>query len=195
LFIDAALGRAQHAREAADANLAPAASNVGAEEVEDVFVARSVRVSTTASPTDFCVNAPFKDGTIVQASYTWSSVATRPDDGRVSNFSMKTIGSIRACFGTTSDPTVLNAYSEGIIAGVPFKGIGSCQQNTSDFPELGVTARRCFQNLYGLPAEYAGGVIVNNSMLSRRPTGEVSDPPGYLQSGLATIRLWRKRAR
>jgi len=164
------------------------------DQVEDIYVAHSIRVSTVSPPTAFCNNAPFKDGTITEAYYTWSSVETSATDGRLSNSAVKTIGNIRACFGTTPDPSVLNAYSEGTIAGVPFKGVGRCEQEAPGFPESGITTRRCFQTLSGLPANYVGGVILNNSITSQNANGDVSSPPGYLQSGLATIRLWKKRS-
>ena len=89
-------------------------------------------------------------------------------------------------------PSLLNAYSEGIIAGVPFKGIGSCQTQ-ADFPEKGISPARCFQALSGLPNNYVGGVILNNGIASQNNIGSTSSPPGYLQSGLATFRLWKKR--
>jgi hypothetical protein len=131
---------------------------------------------------------------MTEAYYTWSSVETRADDGRLLNSDVKTIGNIRACFAATNDRSLLNAYSEGVIAGVSFKGLGNCQQAAADFPEAGITPRRCFQALSGLPANYVGGVIVNNSIGSQNANGVASDPPGYLQSGLATIRLWKRRS-
>ena len=164
------------------------------DQVEDIYVTHSIRVSTVSPPTAYCNNAPFKGGTITEAYYTWSSVETRVDDGRLSNSAERTIGNIRACFGTTSDPSMLSAYSEGTIAGVPFKGVGSCQQEASGVPEAGITTRRCFQALSGLPANYVGGVILNNSITSQNANGDVSSPPGYLQSGLATTRLWKNRS-
>jgi hypothetical protein len=163
------------------------------DQVEDIYVAHSIRVSTVSPPTAFCTNAPFKEGTITEAHYTWSSVETKASDGRLLNSSVKIIGNIRACFGTTPDPSVLNAYSEGTIAGVPFKGIGRCDQEAPGFPEAGITTRRCFQILSGLPANYVGGVILNNSITSQNANGDLSSPRGYLQSGLATIRLWKRR--
>ena len=164
----------------------------GADVVEQIYVARSTHTSTTVPATAFCDKAPFK---VEREAYgTWSSVETRPEDGRVSNPAVKTIGDIRACFGSrgTRDPSSLDAYSEGTIAGVPFKGIGSCQIQ-ANFPETGISQGRCFQALSGLPNEYVGGVILNNGITSQKENGDVSSPPGYLQSGIATFRLWKKR--
>jgi len=163
-----------------------------ADVVEQIYVARSTHTSTTVPATAFCDKAPFKAER--EAYGTWSSVETRPEDGRVSNPAVKTIGDIRACFGSrgTRDPSSLDAYSEGTIAGVPFKGIGSCRIR-ANFPEAGISQGWCFQALSGLPSEYVGGMILNNGIASQNQNGDVSSPPGYLQSGIATFRLWKKR--
>jgi hypothetical protein len=61
----------------------------GADVVEQIYVARSTRVSNTVPPTAFCDNAPFK---AERESYlTWSSIATRPEDGRLLNPAVKKI--------------------------------------------------------------------------------------------------------
>jgi hypothetical protein len=163
--------------------------------VEEIYVAHSTRVSTTLPATAFCNKAPFKGGAVLEAYFTWSSVETRPD-GRLSNPAVKTIGHIRACFGRGENPdsTLVNAYSEGTIAGVPYKGIGTCQDEVIE-PETGITQSRCFQELSGLPNNYVGGLILNSGIISQNQNGAVSSPPGYLQSGIATIRLWKKRSK
>jgi hypothetical protein len=168
-----------------------------ADVVEYVYVARSTRISTTIPPTALCNKTPFK--AVREGYFTWSSVETRPEDGRVSNPAAKTIGDIRGCFGAreaqdSSSVITYNAYTEGTIAGIPFKGIGSCQ-NQANFPETGISHIRCFQVLSRLPSEYVGGVLLNNAIMSQNETGDVSSPPGYLQSGIATIRLWKKRVK
>ena len=54
-----------------------------ADVVEYIYVAHSTRISRTVPPTAFCNRAPFK---AVRESYlTWSSVETRPEDGRSGN--------------------------------------------------------------------------------------------------------------
>jgi hypothetical protein len=168
---------------------APAGSTQNAS-MEEIYVAHSIRISDTFPLTAFCDNAPFK-GTRFEAYFTWSSVQTSAD-GRLSNPAVETIGDIRGCFGLTPDPTFVNASTEGTIAGIPFKGIGSCQAH-ADFPEKGITEVRCFQALSGLPDNYVGGALLNNAIGSQSPIGSTSSPPGYLQSGLATFRLWKKR--
>jgi hypothetical protein len=170
-----------------DKNPAKGKVEHSADVVEQIYVARSTHISTTVPATAFCDKAPFK--AVREAYGTWSSVETRPEDGRLSNPAVKTIGEIRACFGSGG---TREAYSEGTIAGVSFKGIGSCQIQVN-FPETGISQGWCFQALSGLPNEYVGGVILNNGIVSQNENGEVSSPPGYLQSGIATFRLWKKR--
>jgi hypothetical protein len=162
-----------------------------ADAVEQVYVARSTFISTTVPPTAFCNKAPFKAER--EGYATWSSVETRPEDGRLSIPAVKRIGDIRGCFGSGETQDSSFAYTEGTIAGVPFKGIGSCQTQVN-FPETGISHVRCFQALSGLPSEYVGGVILNSGIKSQNANGDVSSPPGYLQSGIATFRLWKKRA-
>src|SRR5258708_35987497 len=62
------------------------------DQVENIYVAHSIRVSTTSPPSAYCNNAPFKGGTITEANYTWSSVETGAADGRLLNSAVKTIG-------------------------------------------------------------------------------------------------------
>jgi hypothetical protein len=47
--------------------------------------------------------------------------------------------------------------------------------------------------LSNLPGDYIGGQLTTNSMTSRKPLGTDTDPIGFTQSSIATIRLWRKR--
>ncbi len=112
----------------------------GSDVAEQIYVARSTRISITVPPSAFCDSAPFK---ALRESYlTWSSVATRPEDGRLSNPAVKKIGYVKTCVGPreTQDPSLLvsRLYTEGTIAGVPFKGIGSCQIQP-DLPENGIS--------------------------------------------------------
>jgi hypothetical protein len=163
-----------------------------AYEVEEIYVAHSTRISNTDPPTAFCDSVPFKGAKIIEAYFTWSSVQTNVNDGRLSNPAVNTIGDVRVCFGSTPDPAFLNIYEEGTIASIPFKAIGNCQTR-ADFPEKGVRHSRCFAALSGLPNNYVGGALLNNGITSQNITGGTSSPPGYLQSGLATFRLWKKR--
>jgi hypothetical protein len=61
-----------------------------------------------------------------------------------------------------------------------------------DFPEKGLIVYRCFLDLSGLPGGYVGGQLTTNTMYSRKILGMESDPGGYTQSSIATVRLWKK---
>jgi hypothetical protein len=51
----------------------------------------------------------------------------------------------------------------------------------------------CQLDLTGLPPEYVGGQLTTNTLQSRTTLGSDTDPPGYTQPSIATIRLWKKR--
>jgi hypothetical protein len=52
---------------------------------------------------------------------------------------------------------------------------------------------RCFLDLQGLPPNYIGGQLTSNTVLSRVAVGETSDPTGYTQPSIVTVRLWKRR--
>ncbi len=110
------------------------------------------------------------------------------------NDNVRTVGKLRACFGSTNDPKLQNFYAEGSLGAVVFTGKGECLANKSDYPEAGITGVRCFLHLGGLTPEYFGGELTTNSIRSRNVVGGVSDPPGYTQPSIATIRLWKRRS-
>ena len=62
-----------------------------------------------------------------------------------------------------------------------------------DFPEAGLFPVRCQLILSGLPAPYVGGLLTTNTMTSRAAFGGDTDPPGYTQASIATIRLWKSK--
>ena len=72
-------------------------------------------------------------------------------------------------------------------------GRGQCRTTKRDFPETGFTLFACQLDLTGLPAEYVGGQLTTNTLQSRTTLGADTDPPGYTQPSIATIRLWKKR--
>jgi hypothetical protein len=164
-----------------------------ATEVEEIYIARSVRESRIP-PTEFCAKARTGVGDATsEDQFTFRSVATRASDGRVVDANLKTIGSIHVCNGRTANPAVLDFYGEIDLQGTAFKGLGECRFTKTDFPEKGVTFYRCFLDLSGLPGEYVGGQLTTNTAFSRKILGMESDPGGYTQSSIATIRLWKKR--
>jgi hypothetical protein len=177
---------------AADARQSARGEAPSASGVESVYIARSLRESRVA-PTAFCAQARTGVGSAVyEDQYTFRATTTRAADGLMIDANAGTIGRLHACFGTTAD-TTLTFYADGVLGNVPFTGTGDCRPLRPDFPETGITAYRCFLELRDLPKEYAGGWLTTNSVVSRASIGERSDPPGYVQPSIATVRLWKHR--
>lgn len=164
-----------------------------AQEIEQIFVARSVR-ETAIAPTEFCrksssgVNEANSEG-----QFAFRSVVTRATDGRVIDAESTTVGAIHACFGPSASPGTIEFYGEGAINGLTFKGFGDCIIAKTDFPEKGLNVLRCYLTLSGLSEQYIGGQLTTNSITSLNRLGTQSNPDGYTQISIATIRLWKKR--
>ena len=163
-------------------------------QVEEIYVARAVRDSRTTTPTAFCDQTRIGFGrTLFEDRFTFRSIQTRPADGLVVNADVQTIGTMHVCFGATNDSATLNFHAEGAFAAVTFTGNGECLAVKRDFPERGLTVMRCFLELGSLPVGYVGGQLTTNTVLSRSVVGTVSDPEGYTQPSIVTIRLWKQR--
>jgi hypothetical protein len=163
-----------------------------ATDVEEIYIARSVRQARTP-PTEFCAKARTGvSSATIEDQYSFRSVATDTSNGRLVDTNVKTVGSIHACFGPTANPAILEFYGETLFGATAFKGLGECHLKP-DFPDKGLTFARCFLELSGLPAEYVGGQLTTNSMSSLKILGTETEPGGYTQSSIATIRLWKKR--
>jgi hypothetical protein len=170
---------------------ASAADSGGA--VEDIYVVRSLRLSRVAA-TGFCAAARTGLGEMnTEDSYNFQSVRTNTSDGAVTDANVETVGTLHACFGATSDPEKFSFYAEGALGGKAFIGRGDCLMARQNFPEEGLLLFRCFLDLSGLPEDYVGGHLTTNTVTSKRSIGDISDPPGYVQPSIATIRLWKKR--
>lgn len=167
---------------------APAA----ASGVEDIYIGRSWRESRQA-PSEFC--GPGRTGfgpASVEDTYTFRSVETRGSDGLIVNADVAVIGTLRACFGPQPEGSSF-FYAEGTLGDVRFTGRGECRNTRRDYPEPGVSVQRCFMDLGGLPPAYIGGQLTTNTVGTRNALGERTDPPGYTQPSIATIRLWKRR--
>lgn len=167
-------------------------SKTGAQ-VEDIYVARALRESRSA-PTAFCDQNRIGFGrALFEDQFLLRSIQTRSTDGLVVDADGNTIGNMRVCFGATADSAVLTFHAEGTLAAVDFIGRGECLTVRRDFPEPGITVMRCFLNLGSLPPDYVGGQLTSNTVLSRVAVGGLSDPEGYTQPSIVTVRLWKKR--
>jgi hypothetical protein len=169
-----------------------ARSKTSASGVEEIYLARSWRESRE-TPTDFCAQSHTNfDKLTSEDHYTFRSISIQTSNGRMIDNDVQTIGRLRACFGSTADPKLQNFYAEGSLGEITFKGRGECLVYKDDYPEPGIISLRCFLHL-SLPSPYVAGELTTNSIRSRNVLGGVSDPPGYTQPSIATIRLWKKR--
>ena len=160
--------------------------------VEEIYVVRSLRLSRDAA-SPFCsvdrigfANARSED------QYKFQSIAVDTENGMVTDANVRAVGTLRACFGPTDDPALFNFYAEGALGNVPFQGKGECRTPKRDYPEPGANIHRCFLEITNLPTGYVGGQLTTNSVTSKLTVGLMSDPPGYVQISIATIRLWRQ---
>jgi hypothetical protein len=165
---------------------------VRASQVEEIYIARSVHLSRI-KPTEFCaeVRSGFKPDH--EDQWEFRAISVSPFDGRVVDGYGKTIASGHGCQGATNDPTISNFYLELLLGKTALKGIGDCRYMKTDFPEPGLTPGNCRLILSDTLGQYVGGQLTTNTMASRKSFGPESDPPGYVQPSIATIRLWKKR--
>jgi hypothetical protein len=160
-------------------------------QVEEIYVVRSVSESRTAR-TEFC--APAKTGLadpIAESRYSFRSISVDASDGRVLDTNVKPVGSGHGCVGTTASG-IRKLYAEVVIGSRTFIATGDCRQK-SDFPERGINEFHCSGDLSAPDDQYVGGLMITSSISSRKDVGLETDPPGYTQSSIATIRVWKKR--
>ncbi len=143
--------------------------------------------------TELCAQGKTGFKSTLEDRYTFRAIASTAA-GRITDRNVKTIGSAHRCIGPTGDPAVSNFYSELHLGRTALNGIGDCRQTKSDFPERGLRAAHCLLALSDPNGEYVGGQLTSNTMTSLKLLGVGSDPPGYVQPSIATIRLWKKRA-
>ena len=161
-------------------------------QVEEIYVVRSVPESSSA-PTEFCAKERIGfDGATYEGRFAFQSTAIQASDGRMIDTNMRTVGSLHICRSRTTPDSYI-WYGEGTLASTQFKGVGECHGGKPDFPEQGTGSTSCFLHLSGLPSQYVGGLLTTNTMWSLKGQGMETDPPGYTQASIATIRLWRKR--
>lgn len=163
------------------------------QSVEEIYVIRSLRLSRDAA-SPFCATERTEfPNARAEDHYTFQSIAVDTENGMVTDANVKTVGTLRACFAPTDDPGLTNFYAEGTLGKVSFQGRGECRTPKRDYPEPGANIHRCFLEIANLPSGYAGGHLTTNSVTSKQSVGLTSDPPGYVQPSIATIRLWSKR--
>jgi hypothetical protein len=173
--------------------IAPSAS---AADLEDIYILRSIREPRTPTA-DWCDRS--RTGfepmpTDAERLFSFWSVRSRPEDGRVVDAKAARVAELRGCFGPTDDRARQNFYAEVRLGALSFSGRGECLALMIDFPETGLFPVRCQLVLSGLPAPFFGGLLTTNTMTTKAPFGGDTEPPGYTQASIATIRLWRTRS-
>jgi hypothetical protein len=163
--------------------------------LEEIYVLRSIREPQppiadrcAASRTGF---EPFT--TDAGRFFSFWSVRSRAEDGRVVDAKQARVAELRGCFGPTEDRARQNFFAEIELGGISFRGRGECLALGIDVPEAGLFPVRCQLVLSGLPTPYVGGLLTTNTITSRASFGGDTDPSGYTQASMATIRLWKAR--
>jgi len=161
---------------------------------EEIYILRSIREERT--PLDgWCslARAGFEPlANDAERFFSFWSVQTRPEDGHIVDARRTRVAELRGCFGATSDRARQNFYAEIELGGMTFRGSGECLALLINFPEPGLFPVRCQLILKGLPAPFVGGLLTTNTMTSGARFGGDSQPAGYTQASIATIRLWKQ---
>jgi hypothetical protein len=161
------------------------------EPVEEIYIARSVR-EATMPPTEFCTKAKTGvDRASSEDKFTFRSMAARASDGRVTDTDAGTIGSAHSCGGLVADkPGISQFYGEFVLGGLAFKAIGECHLAKADFPERGLSTLFCVQCIRS--SSRLCWWSSNNEHFLQLHLSD-TEPPGYAQPSIATVRLWKKR--
>jgi sugar lactone lactonase YvrE len=165
--------------------------------LEDIYVLRSIR-EQRAPVIDWCASSktgfePFSAE--AERSFSFWSVDTRLDDGKVIDARHTRVAELRGCFGPTHDRARQNFYAEIRLGVISFRGRGECLALMTDFPATGLFPVSCQLILSELPAPFVGGLLTTNTMTSGARFGGDTEPLGYTQASIATIRLWKESPR
>lgn len=174
----------------------PALSVAATAPYEDILVLRSERKERLTEST-WCTKeragfAPLRGPSLLEERFKFWSVETRAADGRISNAQAGSVGEARACFGATENNAVFNLYIESTLGQIAISGKGECTFVLVNMPEKDLSLARCTVPLKVASDAYVGGLLVTNTMNSKEAIGLQTNPPGYTQASIATIRLWRK---
>lgn len=162
--------------------------------VEEIYVVRSVRDATGAPTSSFCdASRTGVPGLTREERYTFRATTVRGSDGRMTDADSGAAGTLHSCSATSTNGEAVPFYGEGNIGAVTFTGRGDCRTADADVPEPGMMASRCYLKLTGLPDGYSGGQLTTNSIRSKASLGAQSDPTGYTQASIATLRFWKTR--
>lgn len=159
---------------------------------EDIYLLRSIREPQDAGAAWCSSDRTGFDAfpTDAERFFSFWSVQSRAEDGRVTDAQAGRVAELRGCFGPTPERARQNFYAEIRLGPLLVEGHGECLALALDFPEQGLFPVRC-QLVLGKAGPYVGGLLTTNTLTSKAPFGGVTEPPGYTQASIATIRLWR----
>ncbi|WP_425069624.1 hypothetical protein [Reyranella sp.] len=159
---------------------------------EDIYLLRSIREPQDAGAAWCSSDRTGFDAFLTDAErfFSFWSVQSRAEDGRVTDAQAGRVAELRGCFGPTPERARQNFYAEIRLGPLLVEGHGECLALALDFPEQGLFPVRC-QLVLGKAGPYVGGLLTTNTLTSKAPFGGVTEPPGYTQASIATIRLWR----
>lgn len=161
---------------------------------EDIYILRSIR-EPREPEAGWCSRQragfePFS--TDAERHFSFWSIESRSEDGKVIDAKQTRVAELRACFGATEERARQNFHAEIRLGELSFQGNGECRALAVDFPEAGLFPVRCQLTLSGLPPPFVGGLLTTNTMTSAAAFGADTEPPGYTQASIATIRLWKR---
>ena len=164
-------------------------------EMEDIYVLRSIPEQAVDSA-ERCVRSrigfdPFP--TAAARFFSFWSIRSQPADGLIVDSKQARVAEMHGCFGPTDERTRHNFYAEMTLGSIAFRGSGECSAVLTDFPEAGLFPVRCTLILSDLPPPFVGGLLTTSTITSKAPFGGRSEPPGYTQASIATLRLWKAR--
>jgi hypothetical protein len=170
-------------------------ASAGEPRLEDIYVLRSIREPHQTTE-GWCASTktgfePF--ATDAERHFSFWSVATNPQSGQVVDTKQARFAELRACFGPTDDRARQRFYAQIRLGTMSFRGNGECLALITHTPEPGLFPVRCHLVLSGLPAPFVGGLLTTNTMTSGAAFGGDTEPSGYTQASIATIRLWKQR--
>lgn len=168
---------------------------------EEIYVLRSIREAREVRephPDSLDGCAASKTGfepypTDGERFFSFWSVRSRAEDGRVVDAKQARVAELHGCFGPTEDRARQRFHAEIQLGKISFRGSGECLALGIDVPEPGLFPVRCQLVLGDLPAPYVGGLLTTNTVTSKASFGGDTDPSGYTQASIATIRLWKAR--
>jgi hypothetical protein len=161
---------------------------------EVIYVLRSIPEDKASEP-GWCATSRtgFEPmATNAERFFSFWSVRSQPADGLVVDAKQSRVAELRACMGATPERARQNFYAEIELGGMSFRGSGECLALLIDFPEPGMYPVRCHLVLKDLPAPFVGGLLTTNTMTSGARFGGDTQPAGYTQASIATVRLWKK---